>query len=186
MAILLNHTSNLRLRLELLRRLSDGVRTPASLALGVAVERYVRAKPGVRDEPEFVPLLALPEVPLHDLDLIRFLEGLELQLGQARATLSGTSPSPERPPEAALEAGPGPAVFVRVQGGPEAFHAEVGIDLALLLEPVGSAPGLPGEDAALFRFPLGIRALLAFSAALLDEFARFPTDPALVEAGRAE
>ena len=186
MAILLNHTSNLRLRLELLRRLSDGVRAPASLALQVAVERYARAQEGLRDEPSFVPLVALAEVLLHDLDLIRFLEELEVQLGQARATLSGTSPPPERAPEAALEAGPGPTVFVRVQGGPEVFLAEVGIDLGCVLEPVGGAPGLPGEDAALFRFPLEIRALLAFSAALLDEFARFPTDPALVEAGRAE
>ena len=45
MAVLLNQASNLRFRLELTARSSDGVRSPAALQAEVAMERY-RHRPG--------------------------------------------------------------------------------------------------------------------------------------------
>ena len=64
MAVLLNQTSNLQLRIELLERISDGTRQPASLAMRVSVERY-------RNEPRgFVTMLAVPRATLLDMDLI--------------------------------------------------------------------------------------------------------------------
>ncbi|MGE5047721.1 MAG: hypothetical protein ACM3PC_04075, partial [Deltaproteobacteria bacterium] len=74
MAVLLNQTSNLRARIEILRRLSDGTRTPASLEMRVAVDRY-QHRPG--GEHAFAPLLEVPRATLLDLDLIQFLQSLE-------------------------------------------------------------------------------------------------------------
>jgi hypothetical protein len=60
---------------------------------------------------------------------------------------------------------------------------EAGLDLRTLLEPVGGQSGEPASDVALFRFFANARAVVAFCAALLDEFARFPTDPSRVSPG---
>jgi hypothetical protein len=170
-AVLLNQASNLRLRLELSARSSDGVRSPAALQAEVAVERY-RHRP-TSGEHAFVSLLRLPQVSLLDLDLIHFLEQLEalLEAGQ--------------PGGAALEPSADAALVLRVTGGPEAFQVEAGLDLRALLEPVGGQSGGPGADVALFRFFANGRAVVAFCAALLEEFARFPTDPSQVSPGEA-
>lgn len=167
MAVLLNQTSNLQLRLELKRRLSDGVRTPASLEMGVAVERYLN------DGRRFAPLIAVPSATLLDLDLIQFLQQLE-------GLLEGSAA------DAALEASVDPAIGVRITGGPEAFLVEAGVDLLNILEQVGGGQGERGADLALFRFVANARAAVAFCAALLAEFARFPTDPSAVEPGAAQ
>jgi hypothetical protein len=170
-AVLLNQASNLRLRLELSGRSSDGVRSPAALQAEAAVERY-RHRP-TTGEHAFVPLLRLPEVTLLDLDLIQFLEQLEALLEAGR---SGG---------AALEPSGGAALAVRVTGGPEAYQIEAGLDLRSLLEPVGGQSGEPGSDVALFRFFANGRAVVGFCASLLEEFARFPTDPSRVSPGEA-
>src|SRR5207248_10337198 len=75
MAVLLNQTSNLRARIELARRLSDGSRTPAALEMRLTVDRYRK--------PDFVPLLEVPRATLLDMDLIQFLQSLE-ELLEAR------------------------------------------------------------------------------------------------------
>jgi len=170
-AVLLNQASNLRLRLELSARSSDGVRSPAALQGEAAVERY-RHRP-TTGEHAFVPLLRLPLVTLLDLDLIGFLEQLEALLEAGR------------PGGAALEPSDGAALALRVSGGPEAYQIEAGLDLRSLLEPVGGQSGEPGTDVALFRFFANGRAVVAFCAALLEEFARFPTDPSRVSPGEA-
>jgi hypothetical protein len=171
MAVLLNQASNLRLRLELTGRASDGVRTPAALRGEAAVERY-RHRP-TTGEHGFVPLLRLPDVTLLDLDLIHFLEQLEGLLDSAQ------------PGSAALESTAGAPLALRVTGGPEAYQVEAGLDLRSLLEPVGGQSGEPGADVALFRFFANARAAVAFCASLLEEFARFPTDPSRVSPGEA-
>jgi len=170
-AVLLNQASNLRFRLELSSRSSDGVRSPAALLAEVAVERY-RHRP-TTGEHAFVTLLRLPQVTLLDLELIQFLEQLEalLEAGQ--------------PGGAALEPTAGSALALRVTGGPEAYQIEAGLDLRSLLEAVGGQAGEPGSDVALFRFFANGRAVVAFCAALLEEFARFPTDPSRVSPGEA-
>jgi len=167
MAVLLNQTSNLRLRFELLRRLSDGTTRPASLEMRVAVDRY-QHRP--RGEHAFVPLLDVPRATLLDMDLIQFLQSLE-ELLDGRAQ------------DAALEASVDPAIGLRLQGGPEAFLVEVGIDLLNVLEPVGELAGDRGTDLALYRFQANKRAALAFCASLIEEFGRFPTDPSAVNPG---
>lgn len=169
MAVLLNQASNLRLRLEVTGRASDGVRSPAALRGEAAVERY-RHRP-TTGEHGFVPLLRLPEVTLLDLDLIHFLEQLEGLLETAQ------------PGSAALESTAGAPLAVRLSGGPEAYQVEAGLDLRSLLEPVGGQSGEPGADVALFRFFANARAAVAFCASLLEEFARFPTDPSRVVPG---
>jgi hypothetical protein len=170
-AVLLSQASNLRFRLDLSRRTSDGVQTPAALEAEVAVERY-RHRP-TTGEHAFVPLLRLPQVTLLDLDLIHFLEHVEplLESGQ--------------PGGAALEASGGGALGLRITGGPDAYQVEAGLDLATLLESVGGQSGEPGANVALVRFFANGRAVVAFCAALLEEFARFPTDPSRVSTGEA-
>jgi hypothetical protein len=167
MAVLLNQTSNLRLRLELVRRLSDGATSPASLEMRVGIERYQHRE---RGEHAFVPMLQVERATLLDMDLIQFLQSLE-ELLDARV------------PEAALEASVDPAIGLRLQGGPEAFLAEAGIDLLNVLEPVGGLSGDRGSDLVLYRFVVNKRAALAFSAALIEEFGEFPTDPRAVNPG---
>ncbi len=169
MAVLLNQASNLRFRLDLVRRLSDGVHAPAALEMEAAVERY-RHRP-TTGEHAFVPLLRIPKATILDLDLIRFLEQLEALLG-------GGGPG-----AAALEASVDAALGLRLTGGPEAFQVEAGIDLRAVLEPVGGQSGDAGSDVALVRFFANARAAVAFCASLLDEFARFPTDPSKVSRG---
>lgn len=176
MAVLLNQASNLRLRLELLERLSDGVRAPASLRMAVAVERYRHAPKG--GEHGFAPLVAVPRATLLDLDLIRFLHALEDLLGRALPGAEGGEGA-----EAGLEASVDPAIGLRIAGGPEAYQVEAGIDLLNLLEPVGGQQGERGRDLALFRFDANGRAVAAFCAGLIAEFQRFPTDPSLVSPG---
>jgi hypothetical protein len=166
-AVLLNQTSNLRLRIELIRRISDGTTRPASLEMHVAVDRY-QHRPG--GEHAFLPLLDVPRATLLDMDLIHFLQALE-ELLDGRAQ------------EAALEATVDPAIGLRLQGGPEAFLVEVGIDLLNVLEPVGEMQGDRGTDLALYRFHANKRAALAFCAALIEEFGEFPTDPSAVNPG---
>ncbi|MFL5396505.1 MAG: hypothetical protein ACJ79P_01250 [Myxococcales bacterium] len=172
MAVLLNQSSNLRFRMELKRRISEGITSPASLGIAAYVERY-------RHEPEhgFATLLAVEKATLLDLDLIRFLESLEDML---EAVQEG---EPER--TAVLEATVEPTLGIRIGGGPAAFQVEVGIDLLHVLEQVGGVAGDRGADLALFRFFANGRAVLAFSQGLLDEFARFPTDPSKVAKGPA-
>lgn len=175
MAILINQTSNLRLRLELSQRLSDGILSPASLRMAVAVERYEHARPGSRREHGYAPLVLVPAATLLDLDLINFLHALEDLLGRA------TEPAPE----AALEASVDPAIGLRVTGGPEAYQIEIGIDLLNLLEPVGGQAGERGADLALFRFYANARAVVSFCAALIAEYQNYPTDPSKVVKGEA-
>jgi hypothetical protein len=170
-AVLLNQASNLRFRLDLLGRISDGVDAPASLEMEAAVERYRRGANAA-----FVRVLEL-RATLLDLDLIRFLEALESALDRAQRGESSEG--------IALEASKEPTVGVRLAGGPEAFQAEIGIDLSRVLDPVGGAGSEPGADLALFRFFANGRAVLAFCEGLLADFARFPTDPSRVAKGSA-
>lgn len=169
MAVLLNQAANLRFRLEIARRTSDGVLSPAALEVEVAVERY-RHRP-TTGEHAFVPLLRLPQATLLDLDLIHHLEQLE---GLLQSGVPGA---------AALESSGGSPLALRVSGGPDAYQVEAGFDLQTLLEPVGGQSGDPGSDVALIRFFANGRAIVAFCAGLLDEFARFPTDPSKVSPG---
>jgi len=167
MAVLLNQTSNLRLRLSLLRRTSDGTTKPASLEMEVAVDRYEH-RAGA--EHAFVPMVEVKRATLLDMDLIQFLQALE-------ELLDG------RVQHAALEASVDPAIGLRLQGGPEAFLAEVGIDLLNVLESVGGLSGDRGSDLALYRFQVNKRAALAFCSSLIEEFGEFPTDPRAVNPG---
>ncbi|HTO96028.1 MAG TPA: hypothetical protein VMK66_03200 [Myxococcales bacterium] len=167
MAVLLNQTSNLRLRLSLRRRLSDGTVAPASLEMAVGVDRYQHREEG---EHAFVPMLHVERATLLDMDLIQFLQALE-ELLEGRVG------------EAALEASVDPAIGLRLQGGPEAFLVEVGIDLLNVLESVGGLSGERGSDLALYRFAVNKRAALAFCAGLIEEFGEFPTDPRAVNPG---
>jgi hypothetical protein len=173
MAVLLNQASNLRLRLELARRLSDGVDRPATLEIAAAVERYKHVASGERGEHRYVPLVAFAGKPLFDMDLMTFLESAE-------ALLSGQAEG------AALEATTEPSIGVRLSGGPDAFLVEIGIDLVTLLEPIGGLGGEPGENLALFRFAANQRAVASFVAQLIDELGRFPTDPSRVSPGARE
>jgi hypothetical protein len=166
-AVLLNQTSNLRLRLMLVRRLSDGTTSPASLEMRFAVDRYEHREGG---EHAFVPMVEVSRATLLDMDLIQFLQSLE-ELLEGRVK------------DAALDATVDPAVGLRLQGGPEAFLAEVGIDLLNVLEPVGGLSGDRGSDLALYRFVVNKRAALAFCNSLIEEFAEFPTDPRAVNPG---
>jgi hypothetical protein len=168
-AVLLNQASNLRFRLEMSRRVSDGVRSPAALEVEAAIERY-RHRP-TTGEHAFVPLLRLPQVTLLDLDLIHFLEHLEALLESGN------------PGGAALEGSGAASLGLRITGGPDAFQVEAGLDLTTLLESVGGQSGEPGANVALVRFFANGRAVVAFCAALLEEFARFPTDPTQVSPG---
>lgn len=168
MAVLLNQTSNLQLRIELLERISDGRQRPASLAMRVSVERY-------RKEPRgFVSMLAVPRATLLDMDLIQFLRALE-ELLDGRAET------------AALEASVDPAIGLRLAGGPDAYLVEAGIDLLNVLHPVGNdLPGERGADLMLVRFAANKRAALAFCSQLLQDFEQFPTDPSQVDRGPRE
>lgn len=201
MAVLLNETSNLRLRFDFTRRLSDGVNTPASLELSAAIERY-RHVPGQQRGPRppgapehgFVPVIELRGRTVLDVDLIAFLESLEALLGDALPPPAAGAP----PPFAALEPTVDPAIGVRViaaappaprlAGAPpgpsiDSFLVEVGVDLSSVLEPVAGSASAPGQDLALFRFFTGARPVLAFCHALIEEFAAFPTDPSKVSPG---
>src|SRR5204862_7821157 len=124
MAVLLNQTSNLRARIELVRRLSDGLRSPASLEMRVSVDRYAH------EGHAFVPLLEVAKATLLDMDLIPFLQGLE-QLLDGKAEL------------AALEASVDPSIGLRFTGGPEACLVELRVDLLNALEPLGGGSGGP-------------------------------------------
>jgi len=167
MAVLLNQTSNLRFRIELLRRLSDGTTRPASLEMRVGLDRYQHR---AGSEHAFVPMLDVPRATLLDMDLIQFLQALEELLDGRVQT-------------AALEASVDPAIGLRLQGGPDAFLVEVGVDLLNVLEQVGDLAGERGADLALYRFAANKRAALAFCAGLIQEFEGFPTDPSAVSPG---
>jgi hypothetical protein len=162
MAVLLNQTSNLRARLELLERLSDGTRAPASLRMRLTVDRW--------QKPDFVPLLEVPQATLLDMDLIQFLQALEELLDGQRT-------------DAALEASVDPAIGLRFTGGPEAYLVELGIDLLNVLQPVAGMAGERGTDLVLYRFLANKRAAAAFCAGLIEEYGEFPTDPAHVDPG---
>src|SRR2546423_4686577 len=97
MAVLLNQISNLRFRLELVRRLSEGATSPAALEMRVGVDRY-RHRPG--GEHAFVPMLEVAKATLLDMDLIQFIQALE-QLLDGRGQ------------DAALEASVDPAIGLR-------------------------------------------------------------------------
>jgi len=167
MAVLLNQTSNLRLRIELLRRISDGTTRPASLEMRVAVDRY-QHRPG--GQHAFAPLLEVARATLLDMDLIQFLQSLE-ELFDGRRQ------------DAALEASVDPAIGLRFAGGPEAYLVELGVDLLNVLEPLGGMSGERGSDLVLYRFLVNKRAALAFCASLIEEFGEFPTDPSRVDPG---
>jgi hypothetical protein len=162
MAVLLNQTSNLRARLDLLERLSDGSRAPASLRMRLTVDRY--------QKPDFVPLLDVPAATLLDMDLIQFLQALEELLDGRRQ-------------DAAFEASVDPAIGLRFTGGPEAYLVELGVDLLNVLQPVAGLQGERGTDLVLYRFHANKRAAAAFCAALIEEFGEFPTDPGRVDPG---
>lgn len=171
MAVLLNQTSNLRVRLDLLRRRSDGVRTPAALEMRFAVERYRHAQPPA--EHGFSPILEVPQATLLDMDLIAFLQQLEEVLA-------------EKAEQAAFEASVEPTIGLRIlRATPELLMVEAGVDLLNVLETVGGASSARGSDLMLVRFQTTQRAALAFCASLLAEFARFPTDPTRVHPGEA-
>lgn len=188
MAVLLNQASNLRLRLDLSARLSDGVLAPAALQMSVAVERYAHAEKGSREH-GFAPIVTVARATLLDLDLINFLQALEELLArELPASVSDpyAQPAPQGPvPEAALEASVDPAIGLRISGGPAAYQVEVGIDLLNLLETVGGLAGERGADLSLFRFAANARAVAAFCSALIAELQRFPTDPGAVHKGEA-
>src|SRR2546421_8999800 len=129
MAVLLNQTSNLRFRIELLRRLSDGTTRPASLEMRVGLDRYQHR---AGSEHAFVPMLDVPRATLLDMDLIQFLQALEELLDGRVQT-------------AALEASVDPAIGLRLQGGPEAFLVEAGGGSAHVF---GRGGGLPGGRGA--------------------------------------
>jgi hypothetical protein len=168
MAVLLNQSSSLRVRVELLRRVSDGTRSPAALEMAVAVERYRK------ENRSFEPLLAVARATLLDMDLIQFLQALEELLdGRGQGD----------PPTAALEASVEPAIGLRLTGGPEAYLVELGVDLLNVLETVGEMTSERGSDLVLYRFAANQRAALAFSAGHLAEFEKFPTDPGKVHPG---
>lgn len=162
MAVLLNQTSNLRARIELRGRLSDGTRSPASLEMSLWVERY--------QKPSFAPLLEIRRATVLDMDLIQFLQALEEMLDGRRQ-------------DAALEASVDPAIGLRFAGGPDAFLVELGVDLLPVLGTVGGVAGERGSDLVLYRFQVNKRAALAFCSGLLEEFARYPTDPGKVHPG---
>jgi hypothetical protein len=177
MAVLLNETSNLRLRLELSRRLSEGVESPASLEFSAGVERYKRIASAERGEHRFVPMVTFAGKKLLDMDLITFFEGLDALLRGAEGAQ----------PLAALEPSVEPSLGLRIlRGDAHRFFVEVGIDLVALLEPVGGAASDAGTDLSLFRFPASVHGVASFHAQLLEEFARFPTDPRRVSAGPRE
>jgi hypothetical protein len=200
MAILLNGTSNLRFRIDLLRRISDGIHTPASLEVDAAVERYEHARPGGREEPGFAPLFALGKVTLLDADLIGFLQALAELVDHpavrapAHATLGGagdlTHPEGVAPgdplPSAALQPSVDPAFALRLQAQPGGALVEAGFDLGAALEPVLGQRGEAGSDLALFRFFAAPRPIHSFAVTLTEEFDRFPTDPSLIHPGIAE
>ena len=176
--MLLNQTSNLRLRLELTRRVSEGVDRPASLEFTAAVERYKAITSGERGEFRFVPLVALAGKTMLDMDLITFLEQLE-------AVLAGKAGPPDAA-QAVFEATAEPSLGLRIAGGPEVYLVEVGIDLLALLEPVSGQRSDAGSDLALFRFIASGRGAAAFCQSLVEEFQRYPTDPSKVFAGPRE
>jgi len=161
-AVLLNQSSNLRARVELLARLSDGTRTPASLRMRLTVDRYLK--------PDFAPLLEVPSATVLDMDLIQFLQSLEELLDGRRQ-------------DASLEASVDPAIGLRFAGGPEAFLVELGVDLLNVLQPVAGVQGERGNDLVLYRFLANKRAAAAFCAGLIEEYAGFPTDPSRVDPG---
>jgi len=170
MAVLLNQASTLCVRIELLRRISDGTRSPAALEMEVAVERYQTQ--GHR----FEPMSRVAKATVLDMDLIQFLQALEELLdGRGQGD----------PPSAALEASVEPAIGLRLVGGPEAYLVELGIDLLNVLQPVAGMSSERGSDLVLYRFAANQRAAQAFCSALLGEFEKFPTDPAKVHPGEA-
>jgi hypothetical protein len=177
-AILLNQTSNLRLRLELLARLSDGVLQPASLQIAAAVERYQHARPGRHAESGFAEVVTLAKATLLDLDLIDFLQALEALLERLDHPVEGAEPL-----HAALEPASEPSLALRIAAGPGVAQVEAGLDLRAVLEPIGGRRGEPGHDLALFRFFADPRPLASFCAQLIEEFQRFPTDPSKVAKG---
>ena len=181
MAVLLNQTSNLRLKLDLARRISDGVLTPASLQIAAAIESYQHARPGGREEHGFAPLVTLPEAVLLDLDLIAFLQALERLLEQLDRPQAEGEPSPS----AALEPTGDPSLSLRIGAGPGVALVEAGLDLRAILEPMGGRRSEPGHDLALFRFFCDARPLASFCAQLIGEFQAFPTDPSRVSKGEA-
>lgn len=160
--MLLNQTSNLRARVELLERLSDGARAPASLRMRLTVDRYLK--------PDFAPMLEVASATLLDMDLIQFLQALEELLDGRRQ-------------DAALEASVDPSVGLRFTGGPEAFLVELGVDLLNVLQSVGGMQGERGSDLVLYRFLANKRAAVAFCAGLIEEYGAFPTDPSRVDPG---
>ena len=183
MAVLLNETSNLRLRVSLTSRISDGIERPAALAMDVAVERYKPIASGDPGAHRFVPMVAFAGKPLLDLDLIQFFEAMDALLRRPA----------EAPPLAVLEASTEASLGLRIApaasptaAAPRTFLVEVGLDLQALLEPIGGAGSPPGTDLALFRFPATGPGVTAFYRSLLEEFAGYPTDPSLVLAGRPE
>jgi hypothetical protein len=133
----------------------------------VGLDRYQHRAGG---EHAFVPMLDVPRATLLDMDLIQFLQSLEELLDGRVQT-------------AAFEASVDPAIGLRLQGGPDAFLVEVGVDLLNVLEQVGDMAGERGADLALYRFVANKRALLAFCASLIQEFSAFPTDPSAVKPG---
>jgi hypothetical protein len=113
----------------------------------------------------------VPRATLLDMDLIQFLQSLEELLDGRVET-------------AALEASVDPAIGLRLAGGPEAYLVEAGIDLLNVLQSVGDdLPGERGADLMLVRFAANKRAAVAFCAQLLQDFAKFPTDPSQVGKG---
>ena len=179
MAVLLNQTSNLRFRLDLVGRVSDGVLTPASLRIAAAVESYRHPRPEGAEAHGFAPLVVLEGAALLDLDLIAFLQALEQLLEQLDLPPVDGVPQPLAALEATLE----PSLALRIAGGPGVAQAEVGLDLRAILEPMGGRRGEPGHDLALFRFFCDARPLASFCAQLIAEFQAFPTDPSKVAKG---
>src|SRR2546430_3528972 len=161
MAVLLNQTSNLRLRIELLRRISDGTTRPASLEMRVGVDRY-QHQPGGKHA--FAPMLEVPRATLLDMDLIQFIQALE-ELLDGRAQT------------AAFEASVDPAIGLRLQGGPEAFLVEAGVDLLNVLGQVGGGARWRGVELALYRFTVNKPTPPPFRPSRILGLRAFPSRP---------
>lgn len=191
MAVLLNDVSNLRFRLELTRRLDPGITRPAMLSAQASVDRF-RHKPDL--EHVFEPLLDMGEHSILDLDVIRLLEELErllvgtvaqVQFQPVPPDARVMSPKPHAWERGEPDEAVRPPFALQLVGVPGGMVIEVGIDMALCLEPIGGLAVPPERDFVLFRYATTLDALRGFIIGLSEEYARFPTDPSKVDKGPA-
>lgn len=191
MAVLLNDVSNMRFRLELVRRIDPGVSRPAALEAQASVDRF-RHQPDL--EHRFEPVLDLGGHAVLDLDVIRLLEEVDRLYGGELGELvfqplppdaAAMAPRPHGWQPGAAAEPPRPPFALRILAVAGGLVVEIGLDLALCLEPLGGLAVPPGRDLALFRYATTRDALRGFAIGLAEEYARFPTDPSRIEKGPA-